>query len=142
MGLQLRWLERYTDNVEVRGSSPRKPTISGYCLKLNCLFKIYTLGDQLSWLERLPCTQEVIGSTPISSTFLKKNLITLISNFSCSKLYASFLLCYSRITIIFCYQAVESSLTYCDNVDFINIKTPSTIFIQYSIFFGFIYLNP
>ena len=25
-GLQLSWLERYTDNVEVRGSSPRRPT--------------------------------------------------------------------------------------------------------------------
>ena len=26
-------------------------------------------------------------------------------------------------------MTVESSLTYWDNVDFINIKTPSTIFI-------------
>ena len=59
--------------------------------------------------------------------FNNKNILT--SNFSCSKLYAFNLICYSRIIFINSYQTVESSLTYCDNVDFINIKTPSTIFI-------------
>ena len=76
-GLQLRWLERYTDNVEVRGSSPRRPTLLNGKLQITnnkigvwiLLFgNTYGLGNQLSWLERLLCTQEVIGSTPIFST--------------------------------------------------------------------------
>ena len=58
--LQLSWLERYTDNVEV-GSS----TLPGTTKKSK---QMSIQGNQLSWLEHLPCTQGVIGSTPIFST--------------------------------------------------------------------------
>ena len=39
------------------------------------------------------------------------------------------------------YKAVESSLTYCDNVDFINIKTPSTIFNSTHTFSIYLIIN-
>ncbi len=85
-GLQLRWLERYTDNVEVRGSSPRRPTsryeVRGTKYEVNSQFvtrsSYLKKGDQLSWLERLLCKQEVIGSTPIFSTSQTQKVFGII----------------------------------------------------------------
>ena len=50
------WLERISDKDEVRGSSPRRPTIYGAVAQLG---------------EHRTCTAEVVGSIPISSTKFK-----------------------------------------------------------------------
>ena len=73
MGLQLSWLERHVDIVEVIGSSPITPTIHIYS------------GDQLSWLERHVYTVNV-GSSSLSSPTIQisiHNLIVIKTKFLC-----------------------------------------------------------
>ena len=62
--LQLSWLERYTDNVEV-GSSSLPGTTKEIAIEE---ILEADAGNQLSWLEHLPCTQGVKGSNPLFST--------------------------------------------------------------------------
>ena len=66
MGLQLSWLERVTDNDEVAGSSPAKPT----------------MGHQLSWLEHLLCKEGVVGSNPTCSTIFHQAFLWWLRSIS------------------------------------------------------------